>query len=337
MRKVTYYLFFTGSALFLLFACTKSSSSTTLIGNWVNRFDFAGVSRTEAVAFTVGDVAYIGTGYDGSNRLGDFWKYGVDNNTWVQVAGLNAGLERTSAVAFGTATKGYITTGLAADGVTKLKDTYEYDPVANTWTKKADFVGTARYDATAFSINNIGYVATGFDGNYTKDFYSYNPATDTWTVKQGFQGFKRKQAVSFVYGGKGYVVTGIDNTTYPNDFWVYDPTADTWSQKRAISNVSTDSYDDAYKIIRANAVAFVMGDFAYVTTGESGALFKDTWEYDFSKDIWTQKTDFEGGTRTGAVAFAVKGRGFISTGNVSSQEYSDFWEFHPTEAYNAND
>jgi N-acetylneuraminic acid mutarotase len=304
----------------------------------VNKFDFAGVSRTEGVAFTIGDVAYIGTGFDGTNRLTDFWKYNVGNNSWTQVASLPGGYGRTSAVAFGTSTKGYVATGLAADGSTKPGDTWEYDPGANTWTRKADFAGTPRYDAVAFSINDKGYIATGYDGNFTKDFWMYDPATDAWTAKQGFQGYNRKHAVSFVYQGKGYVCTGVDNTIYPNDFWVYDPAADSWTSKRAIANVSSDTYDDGYtNIVRANAVAFVMNDKAYLATGEAGSLYKTVWEYDFATDLWTPKTDFEGGTRTGAVAFSVKNRGFVLTGNVSSQEYSDIWEFHPTEAYNPND
>ena len=85
MRKVTFYLFFAASAVFLLYACTKSGSSTTIIGNWVNRFDFGGNERTEAVSFVVGDTAYVGTGYNSSlttdplyfannGRFYDFWK-----------------------------------------------------------------------------------------------------------------------------------------------------------------------------------------------------------------------------------------------------------------------
>ena len=41
------------------------------------------------------------------------------------------------------------------------KDFWEYDPVGNTWTQKADFGGTARYAAVGFSIGNKGYIGTG--------------------------------------------------------------------------------------------------------------------------------------------------------------------------------
>ncbi len=122
---------------------------------------------------------------------------------------------------------------------------------------------------------------------------------------------------------------------------MYNPSGSTWTQLRQIANVSTDNYDDNYNIIRANAVSFVMPSNGvakgYVCTGESGALFKSVWEYDFASDLWIQKSDFEGGTRTGAVGFAVKQRGYLLTGNVSSQVFSDFWEFHPFEEYNQYD
>ncbi|HEY4147789.1 MAG TPA: kelch repeat-containing protein [Chitinophagaceae bacterium] len=343
MRKVTSYLFLAGSALFLLYACTKSGSSTTIIGNWVNRFDFDGISRTEAVSFTILDTAFVGTGYAGAgnatltnDRLPDFWKFNVTTNSWTQIASLPDTAARSSAVGFGTSTKGYVTTGLAQDGITKMKDTWEYTP-GGGWVKRADFAGTARYDAVGFSLLEKGYVATGYDNNYLKDFYVFDPVANTWTLLQSFQGFKRKGAVAFTYNNKAYICTGQDNTTYPNDFWVYNPSGSTWTQLRQIANISTDNYDDNYNIIRANAVSFVMNGKGYVCTGENGSLFKSVWEYDFPSDLWIQKSDFEGGTRTGAVGFAVKQRGYLLTGNVSSQVFSDFWEFHPEEEYNQYD
>ncbi len=203
MRKVTSYLFLAGSALFLLYACTKSGSSTTIIGNWVNRFDFDGISRTEAVSFTILDTAFVGTGYAGAgnatatnDRLPDFWKFNVATNSWTQIASLPDSASRSSAVAFGTSTKGYVTTGLAQDGITKMKDTWEYTP-GGGWVKKADFAGSARYDAVGFSLLEKGYVATGYDNNYLKDFYTFDPVANTWTLLQSFQGFKRKGAVAF--------------------------------------------------------------------------------------------------------------------------------------------
>lgn len=358
MRKVTSYLFFTGSALFFLYACTKTGSSTTIIGNWINRFDFDGVGRTKGVSFVISDIAYVATGYAGAgnvgtnnDRLTDTWKYNVDNNSWTRLASLPDSAARSNAAGFAANSKGYVMGGIAQDGITRLKDTWEYDPTANVWTKVADFLGTARYDAVGFGIGATGYIATGFDGNYLKDFYSFDPTGSTvinsvtykgkWTQLTSFQGSKRRGASVFVYSNKAYIMGGQDNTTYPSDFWVFDPAASAsnpWSSKGAIANVLSDTKDDGYtNIVRSDATAFVMNSKGYFATGSAGSLYKTIWEYDFSSDTWTQKTDFEGGARTGALSFAVKNRGFLLTGTSSTLYYSDFWEFHPDEAYNQYD
>jgi N-acetylneuraminic acid mutarotase len=137
---------------------------------------------------------------------------------------------------------------------------------------------------------------------------------------------------------KAYVVSGANNGAALNDLWMYDPDADAWTQKRQIINVSTDSYDDNYtSIARYNAVAFVMGNFAYLATGENGSINSTTWEYDPSSDLWTQKTPFEGTARTGAVAFTLSDRGFVVTGRSGSLSFDNCYEWHPNDAVNAND
>ncbi|MGH2646468.1 MAG: kelch repeat-containing protein, partial [Ginsengibacter sp.] len=143
---------------------------------------------------------------------------------------------------------------------------------------------------------------------------------------------------AFVHDNKGYIVTGTNNGTPVNDFWSFDPSTGDWTELRQITNVSTDSYDDLYTdIARSNAVAFIIGDKAYLTTGESGSLLSSTWEYDFATDQWTGKQAFEGAARTGAVAFSVSIGGYVTTGRSSTFPFDDLRVFHPTEAYNAND
>jgi hypothetical protein len=52
---------------------------------------------------------------------------------------------RSGAVGFSIGYKGYIGTGLHPNDYSNLKDFWEYNPAANTWTQKADFGGTARH------------------------------------------------------------------------------------------------------------------------------------------------------------------------------------------------
>jgi N-acetylneuraminic acid mutarotase len=318
-------------------SCSKSpTTSTDIIGNWKRSSEFEGVGRTESVSFIIGDKVYVGGGYDGSNRLNDFWEFNQVTGTWIRKADF-PGTARNSAVAFTVNGKGYVGTGY--DGINKLTDFWEYNPTTNTWARIADFAGTARYGAVAFSIGDNGYVTTGYDGNYLKDLWEYNATTNTWTQKASLTGSKRTDAVAFVYNSKAFVVSGINNGSYLNDFWVYDPATDTWAEKRKISSISDETYDDEYgdNITRSNAAIFLMNGKAYLTNGYRAGVIGSTYEYDITNDTWIQKTALEGPAREGAITFSINNRGYITTGNNSSSKFDDLWEFFPDAVVDATD
>ncbi len=313
-----------------LMSCKKSTPSPTTSGDFITRSELDGVARSEAVTFVIGDTAYLATGFDGLNRLNDVWKFDPVGG-W-NVKARFPGVARNSAVGFSIGSNGYLGTGY--DGANNLNDFWQFNPALNTWTRKADFAGSPRYDAVGFGILNNGYISTGFDGNYLKDLWIYNPVADNWTQGVSLGGLKRSGAVAFVYNNKAYITTGNNNGSVStvNDLWMYDPSTLAWTAERKISNVSSDTYDDGYtSIVRNNAVAFVMGSKAYITTGlgASGADINDTWEYDFATDLWAQKSSFEGTARDGAVSFTVKARGFLGTGKNSTQPFDDLFEFDP--------
>lgn len=334
MIKLKHYLPFVFVAA--ITGCVKNDPSTDEEdGNWIRRSEFEGVARTEAVSFVIGDTAYIGTGYDGEDRLQDFWKYDPSEDFWQQRAQF-PGVARSSAVGFAVNGKGFIATGY--DGINDLKDCWQYDPSTNSWVQKADFGGSGRYDAVACGIGDKGYISTGYDGNYLKDFWEYDPAKDVWTQKISMGGDKRTAAVAFVHDDKMYICLGNNNGQTVNDMWEYNPSTDAWTEKREITNISDETYDDDYSdITRYNAAVFVIGDKAYVSTGTNGSLINKTWEYDFAADTWNRKTAFEGSARTGAVSFWVSGRGYIATGISGASYFDDILEFLPNETYDEND
>lgn len=319
--------------LFIAVSCSKSTSSTNT-GNWVNQSELNGVVRSEAASFVVNDTAYIATGYDGTNRLSDVWSFNPSGTGFWTLRAQFPGTPRNSAVGFAAAGKGYITTGY--DGLNMLGDTWQYDPAVNSWTKKADFGGSPRYDAVGFGLMDKGYVGTGFDGNYDKDFWVYDPTSDSWSQNQGFGGNKRKQAVTFVHNNIAYLATGINNGALQSDFWSFN--GSTWTQLRNTANLSTDSYDDQYGLLdRANAAAIVIGDSAYITTGEQPSLTSGTFGYNFVQDQWFASQAYEGAPRTGATGFSVTAGGYVGLGVSSTLPYDDFRKFFPDEPYNAND
>jgi Galactose oxidase, central domain len=342
MKRIYFHLFFL-FVLCSLFSCHPNNIPYTQSGNWVTEGQLNGPARSEAVSFVIGNFAYLGTGWDGLNtRYNDFWRYDPSNNIWSQVSSMPDGTQRSSAIGMNIGNKGYVGTGYNTAGF-YLSDFYEFDPAGNVWTKKADFLGGGRYEAVAFGIGSFGYAGTGFDGsNALKDFYKYDPTNDVWT-DIGFSGNKRYGAVTFVYQDKGYLVTGVNSGTMQTDFWVFNPASDTlkWSELNHISNYSSDAFDDSYTTIaRQNGAAFVIGDYAYLSTGENIVLYTYTWEYNFATDLWDEKTPFEGPPTTGAVGFNVAGLGYIGTGRSSSGQLgaSDYLrQFQPNVTENPND
>jgi N-acetylneuraminic acid mutarotase len=326
------------TSIILSEGCTKESDDSDddeLIGNWKRVDDFEGLARSEAVSFTIADYGYVTTGASNSERFRDLWEYSTTLKYWTQKANL-PGAVRNSAVAFSIGSKAYVGTGY--DGVSRLNDFWEYDRATNTWTQKANFAGSARYDAIGFSVNGKGYIGCGFDGNYLKDFWEYDPATDQWSQKASVGGAKRSAAVSFVINNKAYVLGGNNNGEIQKDLWGYDATANSWSEKTKIYNYSDDSYDDEWgSISRQNGVAFVMGNYVYISNGDNSTNNATTWQYDANTDSWTQKTTFEATSRTGAVAFSLNNRGFVLTGRNGSLVMDNAYEFLPNDEQVDND
>jgi hypothetical protein len=313
-------------------------------GNWAKRSQLNNIERSEAIVFSIGQFAYLGTGVDGKNNfLGDFFKYDQFVDSWIQVASLPSGSERSSAVGFSV--DGYGICGTGYNGSGYLNDFYRFDPVANEWTKiNSTFPGKPRSEAVAFGIGHYGYVGTGFDGtNPLADFYQYDLTLDQWTLSP-FGGQPRYAAAVMVYLNKAYLVTGTNGQSLMSDMWVFDPglSDSNWKSLHAIINSSAQSFDDSYTTIpRSNCAAFVMGNKGYISTGQwHDTLINYTWEYDFSMDIWVEKTPFEGPVTAGATGFSSNNRGYLLTAKTKADQttQSDYlWEFQPDLEVNPND
>lgn len=312
-------------------SCSDDSSSTPDEGNWVEKSDFEGSVRSGAVAFQVNGIGYVGTGYNGTDRLNDFWSYDPARNTWVRIADF-PGVARNAAVAFSVNGKGYVGTGF--DGTNYLKDFYEYDPLTNEWTQIPDFEGPARHSGFAFEINSLGYIGAGFDGeNNLKDFWSYDPVSKVWNQRTSVGGAKRISPFAFVIDGHGYVGGGSHNGVYQEDFWMYDPGTDSWDDLDDLDDDSTGDDD----ILRSDAVSFVCYGKAYVTTGSNGGTLIDTWMYDPALGSWTEVTAFEGASRQNATVFTIDDVGYVLTGRSGSIRLDDIWAFFPLEAHDDED
>ncbi len=316
-----YILFFTG--------CSSDDEDADDLGNWVNRSVFDGSPRSGVSSFTVGNVGYIGVGYDGDDYLASVWAYDIDGDYWSQKADF-PGVARNAAVGFEVNGMGYIGSGY--DGVNELNDFFTYDPNTNTWSEIAPCPATARRSAVAFGANGFGYFGTGFDGdNDRKDFWKYDPTSDTWAELVGFGGNKRRAAVTFTIGDKVYLGTGVSNGVFQDDFWEFDALTESWTKK-----LDLDEEDD-YLIARSNAVGFTLNGYGYIACGTNSGTLTTVWEYDPSTDSWESKTNFEGTNRQDAVAFSNNTRAFVGLGRTGSLYLDDLDEFFPFNEYDDED
>ena len=315
--------------LALLTSCSNTDHDDDALGNWITRSVFDGSPRSGVSSFVIGNIGYMGVGYDGDDYLTSFWAYDMDGNYWSQKADFT-GVARNAAVGFAVNDKGYIGSGY--DGLDELADFYAYDPSANLWTQIADFPSTARRSAVAFGLNGFGYFGTGFDGdNDRKDFWKYDPSTDAWSELVGFGGNKRRAATSFIIDNKAYLATGVANGVYITDFWVFDPTSEVWTQK-----LDLDEEDD-YAITRSNAAGFALNGYGYIACGERGGASSSVWEYDPSADTWELKTSFEGTTRQDPAYFSNGSRAFVGLGRSGTLYLDDLSEFFPFAEYDDED
>ncbi|MBX7140545.1 MAG: T9SS type A sorting domain-containing protein [Chitinophagales bacterium] len=284
---------------------------------WIQRSDVGGtIGRRQAVAFTINDKAYVGTGSPVFSVGKSFWEYDPLSDTWTQKADL-AGDGRENAFAFSTNGKGYVGLG-RSDDCCYLDDFWEYDPITNNWTSKSAFPGGSRAAGFAFCIDNKCYVGAGVKGsNFKSDFWEYEPTTDTWAQRANYGGGKVGYLPGFSLNGKGYAGTGYDNTvTLRNDFWEYDPSLNSWSHKTNFPGT-----------VRYGCIAFSIGPFGYLGTGINfDSSFNEIWQYNPSGDEWVQKASYPGDGLGFAVAVSNESYAYVGTGGPIGKQW---WQYTP--------
>jgi len=298
---------------------------------WLQKDSVNGSPRSSAASFVMNGEGFVVSGLDIIDFNRKMYSYDVEQDDWDKeesIGGENgSGLNRGGAIAFSINNKGYVGLG-QGNTAPYYNDLWEFDPVANTWTQKASFIGSPRRQAVAFSINDTAYVGTGQSSNgFENDFYSYNGMTNTWNQLNDFGGTARKGAVGFSMGGQGYVGTG-DDGVYKNDFWQYQPITDTWIEKASFPSTA-----------RTGACGWGIFPTAFIACGYDNTLNykKDVWEYNYFADVWIQRSNMIGPKRTNANAFVINGIAYLGLG-YNGVYLDDFYEYTPILTLNeAND
>ncbi|MFD0794189.1 Kelch repeat-containing protein [Mucilaginibacter litoreus] len=251
---------------------------------------------------------------------------------WKQLADF-PGLGRVRSFGFSIAGKGYILGGNAQSGFNShlLNDLWEYDPVADHWTQKADYPGQAGEYIRGFVINGKAYVGTGFgqrliipgdDKPQNIDFWEYDPANNEWTRKANFAGEERESVISFAVNNVGYMGLGTNDDYSKNykDFWKYDVAADKWT--RVADYPGQGSF---------GMIGFALNGMGYAGLGGAwpDVAANDFWKYDATADKWSQMADFSGDARAFSGYFVAGAEVFAGMGSTLAGTVDDWYRYNP--------
>ena len=177
---------------------------------WTRKSDYPG--KAYDVSFSIGNKGYVGLGYDyvAKSYINEFWEWDQETNIWTRKADFG-GLSRIEAFGFSIGNNGYIGTGLVdlSASHNTTNDLWEWDQTTNVWTKKANFGGISRRDASGFSIGNKGYIGLGASGSTDKfyqDFWEYNPSITT-----GIPEVAKENAVIFPNPASDLITINLNN------------------------------------------------------------------------------------------------------------------------------
>lgn len=155
------------------------------------------------------------------------------------------------------------------------------------WTALPAFPGTARDDASAFTVGDVVYVGTGRDVSFalTRDWYSFEMQSGSWSPIADLPASGRQYCSSFSDGTYGYLFGGVDDAGPLNELWRYDPLQDSWSAMTPLPAPG-----------RYATVSFNNG---MVCTGlmSGGVATNECWQYDVASDSWAARAPVPGPPR----------------------------------------
>jgi len=328
--KLTLYFLL---ALFFL-SCNEPADSPYPPIAFEKKTTMPGTGRASAVAFVIDGKGYVALGRTAvrSGALNDCWQYDPTLNSWAQKATYpgKARVKATGAVVGG---KAYVGLGFdISQGVYNfdacLKDFWMYDPISNTWERKADLPSNYTDACGSFVFNNTIYVTSGMNGaNFGIETWKYVPVNGqpgTWVKLNDFSGLDRMGGIACATGEHCYFGTGY-RTYNVNDWWEYFPATDTWTERKSMPDNG-----------RENAVSLTVSNRIFISTGRhfggnltGGHVDSDIDEYDILRNVWYVRGNIPGGGRENALAFTINGIGYIGFGENDTEILNNFWSFKP--------
>ena len=185
------------------------------------------IYRYDAVGFWINGKGYVGMGVSSYWPelifSDDLWEFDPEQDSWAPKAAF-PGSARSGSRSFVLLGKAYVVGGDSTPGPGGIvNETWEYDPVADTWQQRASIpgplVGTA---ITATHIGDKGYVCTN------EALWEYDPMLDLWQPRTPPPVPFNNTSFAFSVGDKGYFGGGSESVfgTARKVFYEYAPADD---------------------------------------------------------------------------------------------------------------
>lgn len=240
--------------------------------------------RSLHVGIVVNDGLYIFGGYDGSNRVNDFYKFDFKASRWSQIITadpLPSARDRHVTVSHENCI--YVFGGY--DGNNRVNDFWQFDTIRETWSL-IEGIGTApspRHSHSGVEYNGSMYIFAGYDGNYRSDFHQFDYLTKKWCVVpvKGTAPKPRYRTSAVAYKNKMLVVGGHDGAKHLNDFYQYNFDTCIWSLIDFSGNTHPPSPRDSHS-------AVIFGESMFVFGGSTGVARNDLFEFRFDTKQWRE-------------------------------------------------
>jgi len=228
---------------------------------------------------------YVGGGYGPQTggttdmALAYLESYDPQTNSWTDLSSMNSAVENPACAAFGNIV--YFFGG--DDGVNISGGVQGYVTTSNSWGTGNDVGFTPRTRARAAVLDNLIYVAGGYNtgistlnGGYLGVVEAYDPVADSWTGKAGL-GVAVADVGLASLNGNLYAFGGITNNGPASFMAAYNPGSNSWTYKSFLP------FSGAGDGFVENGVLYA---FSHVTDAVPTAP-PTVYSYDPSTDSWT--------------------------------------------------
>ncbi|MCX5973612.1 MAG: hypothetical protein NTU59_02835 [Coprothermobacterota bacterium] len=238
-------------------------------------------------------VLFGGEGAGG--ELFDTWVYDIATNVWSEsTPDIKPMSRRGHGMTYNSALDRVVMFGGSSDQEGECNDTWTYDNNSGLWANQ--FPANPRPASSAAMTYDVAARKAVLFGGYSDsqkygaETYAYDLAGNSWvnrtptTVPHARSGhvmvYDPFAERTILFGG--YFSYG--GSTYYDDTWTYEYAANTWSNRTP--TVAPNVRTEAAMVFDTNhRRAILFGGFA-----EPGGLRSDTWEYDSTANLWTDRT-----------------------------------------------